>query len=147
MIRNGQCILLQSGRCSGWRLVLHRVRDLPEAWGYTLTSMNNPNRVQTNSTLLLHPPSLSPHEQPPPREDGRGSSLVSPHSDSLLARIPFPPSPEPPEAVGELPNIGIAIALNCSREEHQAIGRRSVEAVVPKGERTSVHSRRDCVLC
>jgi hypothetical protein len=31
--------------------------------------------------------------------------------------IPLPASREPPEAVGELPNIGIAIPANCSREE------------------------------
>jgi len=33
------------------------------------------------------------------------------------SRIPLPPSPEPPEAIGGVPNIGIAIPRNCSREE------------------------------
>ena len=35
----------------------------------------------------------------------------------ILSPIALPPSPEPPEPLGELANIGIAISLNCSTEQ------------------------------
>lgn len=31
--------------------------------------------------------------------------------------MPLPTSPEPPEALRELPNVGIAVSLNCSTQE------------------------------